>query len=68
MSLNVTLNAQRENLKDVIAEGNGLVQDDSSASILVQVEWQEKVRALRGTIQCLENTITKKTEELQLSD
>ncbi|KAF9516460.1 hypothetical protein BS47DRAFT_1371718 [Hydnum rufescens UP504] len=50
----------QENLKDVIAEGNGLVQDDSS--------WQEKVRALKGTIQCLENVITKKTEELQLSD
>ncbi|KAF9518057.1 hypothetical protein BS47DRAFT_1359105 [Hydnum rufescens UP504] len=65
MSLNATLDAQRENLKDVIAEGNGLVQDDSSVSILVQVEWQEKVRALKGTIQCLENVITKKTEELR---
>ncbi|KAF9518795.1 hypothetical protein BS47DRAFT_1388717 [Hydnum rufescens UP504] len=60
--------AQRGNLKDLIAEGNDLVQDDMTASNEVQVEWQEKVRLLKEAIWRLETTINKKTDELQLTD
>ncbi|KAF9511782.1 hypothetical protein BS47DRAFT_1363548 [Hydnum rufescens UP504] len=60
--------AQQGNLKDFIAEGNDLVQDDMTASNEVQAEWQEKVRLLKEAIQQLETTINKKTNELQLTN
>ncbi|KAF9507239.1 hypothetical protein BS47DRAFT_1366763 [Hydnum rufescens UP504] len=50
ISLTATLEAQRGNLKDLIAEGNDLVQDDMTASNEVQAEWQEKVRLLKEAI------------------
>ncbi|KAF9513641.1 hypothetical protein BS47DRAFT_1393204 [Hydnum rufescens UP504] len=68
ISLTATLESQKENLKDAIAEGINLVEGESTASNLVQAEWQEKVQLLREAIQCLEGTIKKKTDELQLSD
>ncbi|KAF9518051.1 hypothetical protein BS47DRAFT_1359098 [Hydnum rufescens UP504] len=51
ISLMATLEAQQGNLKDLIAEGNDLVQDDMTASNEVQAEWQEKVRLLKEAIQ-----------------
>ncbi|KAF9510272.1 hypothetical protein BS47DRAFT_1300358, partial [Hydnum rufescens UP504] len=68
ISLMATLEAQRGNLKDLIAEGNDLVQDDMTASNEVQAEWQEKVRLLKEAIWRLETTINKKTDELRLTD
>ncbi|KAF9503957.1 hypothetical protein BS47DRAFT_1401906 [Hydnum rufescens UP504] len=68
ISLTATLEAQRGNLKDLIAEGNDLVQDDMTASNEVQAEWQEKVRLLKEAIWQLETTINKKTDELWLTD
>lgn len=67
ISLSATLEAQKGNLKDLIAEGNDLVGDESSASNLVLVEWQEKVRILKEAIRRLESTVKKKTDELRLS-
>ncbi|KAF9502834.1 hypothetical protein BS47DRAFT_1403052 [Hydnum rufescens UP504] len=68
ISLTATLEAQQGNLKDLIAEGNDLVQDDTTASNEVQAEWQEKVRLLKEAIRRLETTINKKTDELRLTD
>ncbi|KAF9503191.1 hypothetical protein BS47DRAFT_1402644, partial [Hydnum rufescens UP504] len=62
------LRPKKENLKDAIAEGINLVEGESTASNLVQAEWQEKVQLLREAIQRLEGTINKKTDELRLSD
>jgi hypothetical protein len=64
ISLTATLEAQKENLKDAIAEGINFVEGES-ASNLVQAEWQEKVQLLREAIQHLEGTIKKKTDELR---
>ncbi|KAF9514362.1 hypothetical protein BS47DRAFT_1361743 [Hydnum rufescens UP504] len=50
ISLTATLEAQQGNLKDLIAEGNYLVQYDTTASNEVQAEWQEKVRLLKEAI------------------
>ncbi|KAF9520670.1 hypothetical protein BS47DRAFT_1357464 [Hydnum rufescens UP504] len=68
ISLMATLEAQQGNLKDLIAEGNDLVQGDMTASNEVQAEWQEKVRLQKEAIWQLETMINKKTDELQLTD
>jgi hypothetical protein len=68
ISLSATLEAQRGNLKDLITEGDGVAGDESSASNLVQAEWQERVQHVKEAIRRLESTIKKKTEELRLSD
>ncbi|KAF9518590.1 hypothetical protein BS47DRAFT_1358860 [Hydnum rufescens UP504] len=67
-NLSLGCGSQKENLKDAIAEGINLVEGESTASNLVQAEWQEKVQLLREAIQHLEGTIKKKTDELWLSD
>jgi len=68
LAQSATLDAQRANLKDLVEEGNDLAQDDSPASMLVQMEWQEKIKSLKNAIKCLETSIKKKTDELRLSD
>ncbi|KAF9504947.1 hypothetical protein BS47DRAFT_1368427 [Hydnum rufescens UP504] len=46
LSLQSTLDAQQENLQDLIKEGNDMVGEDS-ASEAVLMEWQEKVEELK---------------------
>jgi hypothetical protein len=67
LSLQSTLDTQRENLQEMIAEGNDMVARDS-ASEAVLSEWQEKVKLTKAAIFRLENTIKKKTGELKLGD
>ncbi|KAF9520230.1 hypothetical protein BS47DRAFT_1357705 [Hydnum rufescens UP504] len=67
LSLQSTLDAQWENLQDLIKEGNDMVGEDS-ASEAVLMEWQEKVKSTKASVVCLENNIQKKVEELKLRD
>jgi predicted HNH restriction endonuclease len=68
LALTATLDTQKANLNDLVAEGNDLALDNSSASALVQTEWQEKIKSLKVAIKNLQVSIKKKTDELRLSD
>ncbi|KAF9504572.1 hypothetical protein BS47DRAFT_1368697 [Hydnum rufescens UP504] len=57
LSLQSTLDAQQENLQDLIKEGNDMVGEDS-----------EKVKSTKASVVHLENNIQKKVEELKLRD
>jgi hypothetical protein len=61
------LDAQRENLQELVKEGNDMVADDS-ASEAVLADWQERVELTKVAMARLENNIKKKTEELKLGD
>ncbi|KAF9504260.1 hypothetical protein BS47DRAFT_1368918 [Hydnum rufescens UP504] len=67
LSLQSTLDAQQENLQDLIKEGNDMVGEDS-ASEAVLMEWQEKVKSTKASVVRLENNIQKKVKELKLRD
>ena len=67
LSLQSTLEAQRENLQELVKEGNDVVAKDL-ASEAALAEWQEKVKLSRAAIARLENNIKKKTEDLKLGD
>ncbi|KAF9504486.1 hypothetical protein BS47DRAFT_1401349 [Hydnum rufescens UP504] len=62
-----TLDAQWENLQDLIKEGNDMVGEDSASEAML-MEWQEKVKSTKASVVCLENNIQKKVKELKLWD
>jgi hypothetical protein len=67
LSLQSTLEAQQENLQELIKEGNDVVAEDSAGEAIL-VEWQEKVQSTKVAIGRLQTNIKKRTDELKLGD
>jgi hypothetical protein len=67
LSLQSTLDTQRENFQDLVNEGNGMVADDSASEAVLE-EWREKVKSTKAAIAKLEKDIKMKTKELKLGD
>ncbi|KAF9516417.1 hypothetical protein BS47DRAFT_1360268 [Hydnum rufescens UP504] len=67
LSLQLTLEAQQENLQELISEGNDVIPEDSAGEAIL-VEWQERVHSTKLAISRLQSNIKKRTEGLKLGD
>ncbi|KAF9506841.1 hypothetical protein BS47DRAFT_1280706, partial [Hydnum rufescens UP504] len=67
LSLQSTLEAQQENLRELISEGNDVIPEDSAGEAVL-VEWQERVHSTKLAISRLQSNIKKRTEGLKLGD
>ena len=66
-SLQSTLEAQQENLQELINEGNDMIPEDSAGEAVL-VEWQEKIHLTKMAISQLQSNIKKRMEGLKLGD
>ncbi|KAF9509309.1 hypothetical protein BS47DRAFT_1301625 [Hydnum rufescens UP504] len=67
LSLQSMLEAQQENLWELISKGNDVIPEDSAGEAVL-VEWQERVHSTKLAISQLQSNIKKKTEGLKLGD
>ncbi|KAF9508868.1 hypothetical protein BS47DRAFT_1365635 [Hydnum rufescens UP504] len=67
LSLQSTLEAQQENLWELISKGNDVIPEDSAGEAVL-VEWQERVHLTKLAISQLQSNIKKRTEGLKLGD
>jgi ABC-type transporter Mla MlaB component len=67
LSLQSMLEAQQENLQELINEGNDVIPQDSAGEAML-VEWQEKIHSTKMAISRLQSNIKKRMEGLKLGD
>ncbi|KAF9510726.1 hypothetical protein BS47DRAFT_1364322 [Hydnum rufescens UP504] len=67
LSLQSTLEAQQENLQELISEGNDVIPEDSAGEAVL-VKWQERVHSTKLAISRLQSNIKKRMEGLKLGD
>jgi hypothetical protein len=68
LSLEGTLQSQREILVELSKELGGLVTDESIGGQSLHEEWKERVKMAQDTISRLEDNIARKTKALRLED
>jgi Kyakuja-Dileera-Zisupton transposase/CxC1 like cysteine cluster associated with KDZ transposases len=67
LSLQSTLDTQRENYQELVKEGNDMVAEDSASEAVLE-EWRGNVNSTKAAIAKLEKDIKTKTNELKLGD
>ncbi|KAF9505368.1 hypothetical protein BS47DRAFT_1368120 [Hydnum rufescens UP504] len=67
LSLQSMLEAQQENLWELISEGNDVIPEDSAGEAIL-VKWQERVHLTKLAISQLQSNIKKRMEGLKLGD